>query len=68
MVRAMHYSPDFQFDRQDRGFQAEWRTVVIEAKGHKTQPYQMRKKLFLAPYPDIAFQEWTRETLKQYGG
>ncbi len=69
-VRAMHYSPDFQYEdnRLDDNCREYWRTVVIEAKGHKTQPYQMRKKLFLAKYPDIEFREWTRETLKANGG
>ncbi len=66
-MRAMMYTPDFQFERYRAGTKVN-RLVVIEAKGHKTQPYQMRKKLFLSKYPHIEFEEWTRETLKQYGG
>ncbi len=83
-VRAMHYTPDFGFDRFvsvpcTKHWKAEafceackrtaaWFPHVIESKGHKTQPYQMRKKLFLAKYPDIRFEEWDRETLKANGG
>ncbi len=59
--RAMHYTPDFQFER---GMWEKWRVVVIEAKGHKTEAYRMRRKMFLLKYPDIEFMEWTRETLR----
>jgi hypothetical protein len=57
-IRAMMYTPDFQYEESNR-------TVVIEAKGHKTQPYRMRRKMFLMKYPEIDFQEWDRETLKR---
>ncbi len=61
--RAMHYTPDFQFERYRRGTKVN-RLVVIEAKGHKTEAYRMRRKMFLLKYPHIVFEEWNRETLR----
>ncbi len=57
-IRQMVYTADFQFVR-------EGRTVVIEAKGFRTQPYMMRRKLFLAKYPEMHLEEWDREKVQE---
>ncbi len=62
--RAMHYTPDFQFQRKPVAPSLFWADVVIEAKGHKTEAYRMRRKMFLLKYPYIEFMEWNRETLR----
>lgn len=56
-IRSMRYTADFQFQRDGK-------TIICEAKGHKTQPYLMRRKMFLSRYQDLVHEEWTRETLK----
>jgi len=42
-VTAMKYTSDFYIQRSPK-------TLVIECKGFKTEPYRMRKKLFLYHY------------------
>ncbi len=57
-IRQMVYTADFQFQRDGR-------VVVVEAKGFRTQPYMMRRKLFLARFPDVAFEEWDRAKVQE---
>lgn len=59
-VRAIIYIADFSFVRQGSG-----EKVVIDAKGYRMQVYRIKRKLFLEKYPDVVFQEWTRETLRE---
>lgn len=56
-IRGMYYTADFQFVRDEQ-------TVVIEAKGYRTDAFLLRKKLFLKKYPELVYEIWTRETLK----
>lgn len=57
-IREMNYTPDFRYQRDGL-------TFVIETKGHRTQPYRMRRKMFLKRYPEIQFREWTDQTLRE---
>ena len=43
-VSAITYTADFQYKTRFRGFEVE---VVEDVKGHKTQAYQLRKRMFL---------------------
>lgn len=56
-IRAMTYRADFSYTQDGQ-------LHVIEAKGFRTEAYRMRRKLFLAKYPDAVFEEWTQETLR----
>lgn len=56
-VRAIEYVADFQFVRAGE-------TVVIDAKGWRMDVYRIKRKMFLSLYPDLKFEEWTRETLR----
>jgi hypothetical protein len=42
-LSSMKYTSDFFIELNGK-------TVLIEVKGHKTEPYRMRKKLFLHKY------------------
>jgi hypothetical protein len=55
--RRITYRADFRFRRGEQD-------VVIDAKGIRTQVFMLKMKLFRARYPDIVFEQWTRETLK----
>ena len=59
-IRDMVYVPDFRFTRNGQ-------TVVVDFKGMKTEAYKLKAKLFRQRYPDLVFEEWTLETLKQNG-
>ena len=48
---AIKYYADFVVTYPDG------REEVIDTKGHKTQLYNIKKKLLLAKYPDIKFKE-----------
>ena len=50
--RAITYRADFRFKRDGR-------TIVADRKGHQTQAYKLKAKMFRAKYPEIDFQEWT---------
>ncbi len=77
-LRAIEYVADFQFekyvivDHSPQWFSAKewfgWQTVVLDAKGYRTDVYRMKVKMFRARHPSIDFQEWTKETLKANGG
>lgn len=56
-IRGMHYTADFQFTRN-------FRTVVVEAKGYRTQAFELRRKLFLKKFPELEYEIWTRESLR----
>ena len=56
-MRAITYRADFSYIRSGR-------RVVIDAKGYRMEVYRIKAKLFRARYPEVEFQEWTRETLK----
>lgn len=51
--RAIVYVADFSYIRCDTG-----RLVVVESKGHETEVWKIKKKLFLHKYPDIELQVW----------
>lgn len=55
--RAITYKADFQFVRNGA-------TVIVEFKGHKTEPYRIRKKLFRKQYPHLIFEEWDQSHLR----
>lgn len=50
--RAIYYKADFRY------VNSEGKIVVADRKGHKTQAYRLKAKLFRVKYPDIEFQEW----------
>ena len=60
-IRQIEYVADFRFQRGGQ-------TVVIDAKGFRTDVYRIKAKMFRALYPQLVFQEWTREILKNNGG
>lgn len=62
-IRAMHYTADFRFE-QFNPMTEQVETWVVEAKGHRTESYRMRRKMFLAKFPGLVFVEWNRETVK----
>lgn len=49
--RPIKYRADFRVTYRDG------RVEVIETKGYRTEAYRMKKKMFLARYPDINFVE-----------
>lgn len=49
-VRPIIYKADFRY-------QQDGKTVVEDAKGFRTQAYGIKKKLFLAKWPEIDFRE-----------
>lgn len=57
-IREITYRADFSFQRSGK-------IVVVDAKGYRMEVYRIKAKLFRAKYPEIEFQEWTRDTLKQ---
>jgi hypothetical protein len=66
-IREIKYTADFQFERTVPAsslYQNAWNTVVIEAKGHKTEAFKMRRKMFLKRYPELRYEMWTRQTLE----
>lgn len=50
-IRAITYRADFKVTY------ADGRIVVIDVKGYRTKEYQLKKKMFLARYPEIEFEE-----------
>ncbi len=68
-VRAITYIADFSFDEVTRvESMVLYIPTVIDAKGFRMPVYQIKKKLFLAKFPGVKFEEWNRETLKANGG
>lgn len=65
-IREIAYIADFRFERfvQSSPGWGEWKRVVVDAKGFRMQVYRIKRKMFLALYPDILFEEWTRDTLR----
>ncbi len=56
-ARDVVYVPDFEFQRAgDR--------VVVDYKGVLTTAYRIKVRMFREQYPEIRFEEWTRETLR----
>lgn len=48
--RAIKYVSDFKFVENGK-------IVVVDVKGHLTDVYKMKKKMFLFKYPNIEFRE-----------
>lgn len=72
-LRAITYVSDFAFERlrsrqPKDNYPRLWASVVIDAKGFRMPVYRIKAKIFKALYPEIVFEEWTRETLKANGG
>lgn len=71
-LRAMYYIADFRFERKIKANVLaaflRWETVVVDAKGYRMPVYQIKKKLFLPRFPDLVFEEWDRDRLRQNGG
>jgi hypothetical protein len=61
-LREITYTADFRFDRK---FAGEWKPVVVDSKGFRTEVYRIKAKMFRALYPQFEFQEWDRERLKR---
>jgi hypothetical protein len=51
-VRALEYVADFAYREPKNS-----RRVVEDVKGHITEVYKIKRKLFRAKYPDIDFRE-----------
>lgn len=49
-IRGLKYIADFKYEKDGQ-------TVVEDVKGMKTDVYKIKKKFFLAKYPDIIFLE-----------
>ncbi len=56
-ARDVVYVPDFEFQRAGA-------RVVVDYKGFQTAAYRIKVRIFREEYPDIVFEEWTRETLR----
>lgn len=56
-IRAIKYIADFAYTRDGE-------RIVVDAKGFRLPVYQIKRKMFMATYPDIQFAEWTREYLR----
>ncbi len=67
-IRAITYTADFRYRWVNPERHGYKETVVIDAKGWKTDVYRLKAKLFRVSYPQISFREWTKETLKANGG
>lgn len=66
-VRAMTYKADFRF--LDHRQTISCIPTVVEAKGHRTEAYKMRRKLFLAKYrEEFKFEEWDKDTVRELQG
>ncbi|WP_371378827.1 DUF1064 domain-containing protein [Sporomusa aerivorans] len=50
-IRAIVYRADFRAKYKDG------RVVVMDTKGYRTKEYMLKKKMFLARYPDVEFVE-----------
>lgn len=59
-AKNVFYVPDFRFQRNGK-------TVVVDFKGCKTAVYRIKAKMFQETYPEIEFQEWDRQTLRNGG-
>lgn len=57
--RQIEYRADFRFLRDGK-------PVVVDYKGVRTPTYGVKIKLFLARYPELAFEEWNLDTLRQF--
>ncbi len=57
--RSITYRADFRY------LDLSGNTVVVDYKGFRTEVYKLKLKMFRAMYPDVIFQEWTRDTLRQ---
>lgn len=49
-IRPIYYIADFYYEQNNK-------KIVEDTKGFRTQVYLLKKKLFLAKYPDIIFIE-----------
>ncbi len=58
-ARNVVYVPDFRFLDQNGD------THVIDFKGFQTATYKVKRSIFREKYPNVIFEEWTRETLKE---
>ena len=52
LQRAIEYRADFAYTERDTG-----RRIVEDCKGMLTEIYKLKRKLFLAKYPEIEFKE-----------
>lgn len=50
-VREIKYIADFKV------FYPDGRVEIVDTKGFRTKDYKLKKKLFLAKYPDVKFAE-----------
>ncbi len=50
-IREIKYIADFRI------FYPDERIEIVDTKGYKTKDYRLKKKLFLAKYPDVIFTE-----------
>jgi hypothetical protein len=48
--RGIRYRPDFRYLE-------EGHEVVEDVKGHCTEPYKIKRQLFLKAFPDVTFRE-----------
>jgi hypothetical protein len=51
-IQKISYKADFSYFDVELGH-----TVVEDVKGYKTEIYRLKKKLFLAKYPEVDFRE-----------
>ncbi len=63
-IQAITYRADFSFTAVKHSRWMIGERVVIEAKGWKTEPFKLRRKMFLNKYPGLNYEIWTREVLR----
>lgn len=56
--RAVKYVADFRFDRHGK-------SVTVDYKGMLTPVFKVKRSMLMFRYPDLNFEVWTRETLKE---
>ena len=57
-VRAIKYRADFMFVKDGR-------KTVVDVKGVQTQAFCIKAKLFKARFPQLVFEIWNREKVKE---
>ncbi len=57
-VRAIKYRADFLFVKDGR-------KTVVDVKGVRTQAFDIKAKLFKARFPQLVFEIWNRERVKE---
>lgn len=56
--REVKYIADFRFIRDGK-------SVTVDYKGFETRVFKVKRSILMFRYPDLNFEVWTRETLRE---